>query len=39
MSEWALPIAIILTVIALLLYFSPRFLKKKNQQAPETPQQ
>ncbi len=29
-SEWILPIAIILAVIAVLLYFSPRLKKKQN---------
>ena len=30
-SEWILPIAIVLTVIAVLVYFSPRLRKEKNQ--------
>ena len=29
MSEWVLPIAIVLTIIAVLVYFSPRLMKKK----------
>ena len=39
MSEWVLPIAIVLTAVALVIYFSPRFLKKKNQQTPDPVQQ
>lgn len=31
MSDLVLPIAIALTIIALLIYFSPKFLKKKTQ--------
>ena len=27
-SEWILPISIVLTVIAVLVYFSPRLMKK-----------
>ena len=30
-SEWILPIAIVLTAIAVLVYFSPRLRKKPNQ--------
>ena len=29
-SEWTMPIAIVLTVIAVLIYFSPRLRKEKN---------
>ncbi|PVX27555.1 MAG: hypothetical protein CW716_01670 [Candidatus Bathyarchaeum sp.] len=39
MANWVLPIAIVLTAVALLLYFSPRFRKKKNQQTPDPVQQ
>lgn len=31
MSPWVLPIAIALTIIAVLVYFSPRLRKGKNQ--------
>ena len=30
-SEWTLPIAIVLTLIAVLIYFSPRLRKEKKQ--------
>jgi hypothetical protein len=29
MSEWLLPTAIVLTLVAVFLYFSPRLLKSK----------
>jgi ABC-type bacteriocin/lantibiotic exporter with double-glycine peptidase domain len=29
--DWITPISIVLTVAAVLIYFSPRFRKKKNQ--------
>jgi membrane protein implicated in regulation of membrane protease activity len=39
MADWVLPIAIVLTAVALLLYFSPRFMNKKKQQTPDPVQQ
>lgn len=36
-SEWVTPIAIALTVVAILVYFSPRFRKEKNQTTDEQP--
>jgi len=36
MSEWVLPIAIVLTVIAVLVYFSPRIRKKTKSDRQET---
>jgi hypothetical protein len=39
MADWVLPIAIVLTAVALVIYFSPRFLKKEKQQTQETVQQ
>ena len=35
MSEWVLPTAIVLTLVAILLYFSPRIIKRKNDVQPE----
>ena len=36
MLDWVLPIALVLTAVAVVLYFSPRFMKKKNKEEPET---
>jgi hypothetical protein len=35
-SEWVLPISIVLTIIAVLLYFSPRIIKKSVSDSQET---
>jgi general stress protein CsbA len=35
-SEWLLPISIVLTVIAVVIYFSPRLRKKSQKQAEST---
>lgn len=35
MYDWVLPVALILTLAAVLLYFSPRILKKKKQETTE----
>ena len=35
MSEWVLPAAIVLTLVAVFLYFSPRILKRKNDVQPD----
>ena len=39
MADWVLPIAIVLTAVALVIYFSPRFLKKEKQPTQEPVQQ